>query len=161
MTFWAKTSLCKGNGDCRPYSLSQTRLLSILGEFVPWSAMGIPIYVYKEASLHHTSLISSPTDSNIHQNGKGECMWRGSKQQTELRWPRQVVSVTECLQLDAIRSLSQMHRPWHPRLWLSCQVSKTIWVAVGILVLICLVFVSLPPPSLEKHPISLFMSNKF
>ena len=109
-----------------------------------------------------TTLLSSahPTDSNIHQNGKGECMPRGSKQ-TELRWPRQVVSVTECLQLDAIWSLSQMHRPWHPRLWLSCQVSKTIWVAVGILVLICLLFVSLPPPSLEKHPISLFISNKF
>lgn len=110
-----------------------------------------------------TTLLSSahPTDSNIHQNGKRECMWRRSNQQTELCWPRQVVSVTECLQVDAIWSLSQMHRPWHPRLRLICQVSRTIWVAVGILVLICLVFVSLPPPSLEKHPISLLISNKF
>ena len=161
MTFWAKTSLCKGKGACRPYSLSQTKYFPFWENLCHGQPKAFPCVSIRKPPC--TTLLSSAhsTDSNIHQNGKRACMWRRSNQQTELCWPRQVVSVPECLQLDAIWSLNQRHRPWHPRLWLSSQVSKTIWVAVGILVLICLVFVSLPPPSLEKHPISLFISNKF
>ena len=42
-------------GSLQTLQLITDQILSILGEFVPWSAKGIPMCIYKEATLHHTS----------------------------------------------------------------------------------------------------------